>query len=132
MKSYIKKAVKKAIKNAKYFDDMFSVLDALNEFGNKACHDHVGKEKFFKGLQEMRYALLNEYAYTMHNAFIFTHCSNELQEYSKEKFKEYFSEEHRYNIMKFLEDFNSVPFSWSVLDEKEFRAQAKELIKEED
>jgi len=128
MSSFIKEAEKNVIRTARSFEDLLKVLDAMNNFGNRACHEFVGQKEFFDGLHQMRLAILKEYSHALSQCFIFVGVGGEdAAKYSREKFKEYFGEE-RMAIMHFLEDFGQRPSSWLRDDEKEFQKQAKDKI----
>ena len=127
---YIKKAEQEIVKTAKAYEEMFNVLESLEQFGNRACKDHIGKKRFFEGLQIMRDAVNSEYTHTIRNCFMFAGVGGEdALAYSKQKFKEWFGRDDTH-IMSFLEEWGNLP-SWYKTDvEEEFRKQCKEKIEE--
>lgn len=128
MSDLVKQAERNLINTAKTFEDVLQLMDALNHFGNAACHQYVGQEQFFEGLNKMRMALLNEYSHAMSQCFIFVGVGGEeAQEYSREKFMDYFGEDG-ITVMHFLERFGHMPNSWNINDEKEFKKQARSKI----
>ena len=124
-KDYLKEAEENVVKTAKYFDDLFKILDALANFGNRACHEHIGKKYFLEGLQQMRYGLLQEFYKATSDCFMFSGVGGEkCAEYSRKMFKEHFVSKDQYVIINFLEEFNQHPGQWVAYDENEFRVQA--------
>lgn len=128
-KNYIKEAEANVIRIAKSFEDFLSILDAFANFGNRMCHQHIGKGQFFDGLSMMRSAIYKEYRNALANCFIFVGIGGEEAiEYSRKKFEEMFNEDERYVIMDFLDKYGQIPNSYDIEKEEGFRRQAKNAL----
>jgi hypothetical protein len=129
MSSLLKEAEKNVVKTARAFEDVLAVLDALCDFGNRACNDYIGQKDFFEGLSKIRMGIYKEYQHALSKCFVFADVGGEeVKAYSREKFKEYFDEESRKVVMQFLGDFGHIPSSWKISDEKQFRKEAKDKL----
>ena len=130
-KNFIQEAEQNLVNICKTFDDILLVFDALRTFGDRYCHEYVGKSEFFEGLKMMRKAIYHEQAEAIRNCFVFVGVGGETAaKYSKEKFKEIFCSKKRYSIMQFLDKFGQLPSWYSANDHKEFRKQGKEICSE--
>lgn len=129
MKSYLKLAEKHVIYRAKAYDDMLKIIDALNNFGNRACHEYVGKKKFFEGLSLMREAIYAEQSQALRECFYLVGVGGkEAEKYSIEMFEKVFCGD--YAIMRFLEQWGDNPYSYKTKDEEEFKEECAEALKE--
>ena len=126
----IKKAEKEIVKTCRAYEEMFKVIESLQRFGNRACKDHVGKKEFFEGLFLMENAVHREYVHSVRNLFMLAGVGgDDALQYSREKIEEWFGKDNTH-IMSFLEEWGDVPSWYKDEDEKEFRKQCKEKIKE--
>ncbi len=130
MRDFLKEADHNIVTTAREWEDASSFCTALQNFGFKACHEHIAKNKFFKGLAMMQDAIRHEQAEALANCFMFVGTGGEeATRLSKEKFKKVFSEDERQVVMHFLEAHGQLPHAYSGIDDKEFRAQAKKVTK---
>lgn len=131
MEDLIKKAEKNLVNICKAFDDMMNIIDAMATFGNKYCHDYIGKNEFLDGLQMMRKAIYREHAEAIRKCFLFVGVGGETAaEYSREKFKEIFCGKERYMIVHFLDKYGRIPSSYEAGIDEEFRKQARKICDE--
>ncbi len=130
MRDFLKEADKNIVAIAREWEDASSFCTALQNFGNKACHEHIARNKFFKGLAMVQDAIRYEQAEALANCFMFVGAGGEeATRLSKEKFKKVFSEDERQVVMYFLGAHGQLPHAYSDTDDKEFRAQAKKVVK---
>jgi hypothetical protein len=124
--SLLDEARTNVLKNAKFWDDIMALFDTLESLGNRACHDHIGKDDFFKGLSLMRSAAYHEQSIAIRNCFCLSGVANEeVQKYSLAKFKEAFGPKC-YSIMHFLDQYGRLPTSYKVAHEEQLRKEAME------
>ena len=72
MKPLLKQAEQNVVNRAKAYNDALEFVDALANFGNRACREHVGKPKFFEGLSMIRTAIRAEQSEAIRECF---YCS---------------------------------------------------------
>ncbi len=126
----IKKAEQEIVKTCRAYEEMFRVLESLERFGNRACKAHVGKQAFFQGLSLMKDAVRAEHSNAIGNLFMLAGVGgDDALQYSREKFEEWFGKDNTH-ILSFLEEWGDIPSWYKDEDEKEFRKQCKEKIKE--
>ncbi len=130
MRDFLKEADKNIVAIAREWEDASSFCTALQNFGNKACHEHIAKNKFFKGLAMVQDAIRHEQAEALATCFTFVGTAGEeATRLSKEKFRKVFSKDDRQLVMHFLTAHGQLPHGYSDTDDKEFRAQAKKVTK---
>jgi len=130
---YIKEAEERVVAVARQWSDAMSICTALANFGNRMCHEYVGKKDFFDGLQLMRNAMRHEYTEAIESCFMFSGVGGKKAEkLSLEMFRETFDSETRYSVIQFLSDNGHAPGSWYADEEEEFRKQAIEKCRQED
>ena len=129
--SLVEQAEKQLVKDAKHYEDLLRVIEAIGSFGSRACHEYVGREDFMDGIRLLRIAIMKEQHRALSHCFIFAGVGGgEAEKYSREKFKGYFiDDEDRYAVIHFLEEFSHMPTGWLVEDEEKFREEAKEKFK---
>lgn len=128
-KSLLKQAEQNVINQAKAWADAMEFLDALANFGNRACHDYIGKPKFFEGLELMRQAMYQEQSEAIRNCFSFVGIGGEeAAAFSRERFKEVFS--GKYQIMQFLDKWGHCPSSYTTAELEAFKAECKSAASE--
>jgi hypothetical protein len=128
-KSFLKQAEQNVINQAKAWADAMEFLNALQNFGNRACHDYIGKEKFFAGLTLMRQAMYQEQSEAIRNCFSLVGVGGEeAAKYSRDRFKEVFSD--KYQIMQFLDKWGHCPNSYKTADREAFEAECREVASE--
>jgi hypothetical protein len=131
MTDLVKQAEKNLVKIAASWEDAMKMLDALQGFGNKMCHEHIGKDEFFEGLYKTRHAVYMEYIRAISDCFIFAGVGGEeTTRYSREKFKEAFNGKERFCVLNFLDKHGHRPHRWTSEEDDEFRRQAGEVLKE--
>jgi len=129
MSEFIKQAEEMAIARAKEMSDMLEVLDALNMAGGRMFQIPEQIKDFSDGMQLIRKSFYAKYLNAISDCFLMVGVGGEkAAEYSREKFEELFSG-NRYTIMNFLDKYGNIPTSYKTKDEKEFRDEAKELLK---
>ena len=127
-KSYIKQAEENLVNQAVAFNDFLNIIESLSRFGNRACKERIGREKFFEGLSLMRQAIYAEYAHSTSQLLMFSGIGGEkAQDFARKKFKELFGKE-RFVVMHFLEKWGHQPGWYKATEEEEFRAEAKDII----
>ena len=125
--SLLKECEKNVVNTAVAFETILSVLDGLRNFGMQACNDHLGRPKFFEGLELMRQGVYTEYVNAQRNCLLFAGVGGEdAKAYAKERFTEQFSGE--YNIMQFLDQWGRRPSYYDSVTEEQLKAEAKEAI----
>ena len=125
--SLLKECEKNVVNTAVAFEAILSVLDGLRNFGMRACNDHLGRPKFFEGLELMRQGVYTEYVNAQRNCLLFAGVGGEeAKAYAKEKFTEQFS--GNYNIMQFLDQWGRRPSYYDSVTEEHLKAEAKEAI----
>lgn len=128
-KSFLKQAEQNVINQAKAWGEAMEFIDALSNFGNRACHEYIGKGKFFEGLSMMRQAMYAEQSEAMRNCFNLVGVGGEeAATFSREKFKEIFS--GKYCVMQFLDKWGHVPGSFKTEDKEAFIAECKLAAKD--
>ena len=126
-KSLLKECEKNVVNTAVAFEAILSVLDGLRNFGMRACKDHLGRPKFFEGLELMRQGVYTEYVNAQRNCLLFAGVGGEdAKAYAKEKFTEQFG--GKYNIMQFLDQWGRRPSYYDSVTEEQLKAEAKEAI----
>lgn len=129
-KNYIKEAEQNLVNQAVAFQDIFKILEALERFGNTACKEHVGKNKFFDGLNTIKQAIYSEYVHTTSQLLMFTGIGGEnALKFARQRFEDIFGQD-RYAIMQFLDKWGQIPGWYKTTDEEEFRTETKKKIKE--
>ena len=124
----VQEAQQQALNTAKTFTDLRTLLDALASFGNRATHQHVGKDDFFNGLSLIRNAIAKEHDHALANLFLLTGVGGpEALNYSQEQFKKWFGEK-QHHIMSFLEEFGTLPSFYRADKEQQFLKDIKEEI----
>lgn len=127
--SLLRQAERNVVNRAKVFDDIFLLLDALQNFGYKFCSEFYGLPKFKEGMKLIREALKNEHYRAISDCFNFVGIGGEeAAEYSREQFKKYFNDTDRVMVMHFLDKYGRIPSSWEVEVEDRFRREASERI----
>ena len=125
--SLLKECEKNVVNTAVAFEAILNVLDGLRNFGMRACNDHLGRPKFFEGLELMRQGVYTEYVNAQRNCLLFAGVGGEdAKAYAKEKFTEQFS--GKYNIMQFLDQWGHRPSCFDSATEEQMKAEAKEAI----
>lgn len=129
-RDFLQEAEQNLINVARAHREAIQFLEALTQFGNTYCQDHIGKKEFFEGLQKMRYAICDELDNQNSKLLLFAGVGGEeTNEYAREQFKEWFDGDTRYGVMQFLTKNGRSPGWWNAEDEDEFRRQAKEKIR---
>jgi len=129
--SYIKKAERNLVNICKSFNDVMKITDALSHFGGNYCQLPANRDMFYEGMHKIRMALLSEHYRAESALLTFVAVGGkEAQDYSKKEFEKYFNEEERRSVMQFLDKYGSIPSSWRVEEEKDFRKEAKKKINE--
>jgi len=129
---FIEKAERNLVNICKMWDDVDCFTDALQTFGNRMTHEYIGKKDFFDGLQLIIRAISAERADAIAKVFCFVGVGGEeAKEYSKKQFEDIFGEKNhiKYSIMHFLDKYGQTPSWYSEEDDKEFRKQAKDILK---
>lgn len=125
--SLLKECEKNVVNTAVAFETILNVLDGLRNFGMRACNDHLGRPKFFEGLELMRQGVYTEYVNAQRNCLLFAGVGGEdAKAYAKEKFTEQFG--GKYNIMQFLDQWGRRPSYYDSVTEEQLKAEAKEAI----
>lgn len=128
-RSLLKQAEQNVINQAKSWADAMEFLDALTNFGNRACHDYIGKPKFFEGLSLMRQAMYQEQSEAIRNCFSLVGVGGEeAAAFSRERFKEVFG--GKYQIMQFLDKWGHCPSSYATAEREAFEAECKTAASE--
>ena len=124
----VQEAQQQALNTVRAFSDLKNVLDAMASFGNRATHQHVGKDDFFNGLSLIRNAIAKEHDHALANLFLLTGVGGpEALNYSQEQFKKWFGNE-RHHVMSFLEEFGTLPSFYRADTEQQFRKDIKTEI----
>jgi len=130
-RSLVQEATQNVVNQAKAYGDAMAFVDALANFGNRACHDYVGKKQFFDGLTMMRNALYAEQSEAIRRCFYFMGAGGEeAAEYSREMFSRVFS--GKYEVMSFLDKWGQIPGSYKAVDQEAFLAECKEAMEDSD
>ena len=125
-KQYIKEAEQNAINQAKYCQDVLSVIDALQTFTSRYMDDRKAR-KACETLHEYRNYVYSEMNDRLARCFMFVGVGGkEAEEFSFEQFKEHFGE-GRYAVMQFLDEGGQHPSCWNG-EEEEFKQEAKDVI----
>lgn len=125
--SLLRECERNVVNAAVSFEAILGVLDGLRNFGFRACNDHLGKSRFFEGLELMRNAVYIEYVNAQRNCLLFTGVGGEeAKAYAKEKFAEQFG--GKYNIMQFLDEWGHRPSCFAAATEEQLKAEAKAAI----
>lgn len=126
-KSLLKQAEKNVVNIAVSFETILRVLDGLTIFGNQACKEHVGKKKFFEGLQIMHEAVYSEYVNACRDCLIFAGVGGEeAKAFAKKKFREQFKGD--YDVLHFLNQWGQLPGFVSTEQENQLLREAKEAL----
>ena len=126
--SYVRQAEKNVVARAKAYNDALEFVDALVNFGNRACREHVGKPKFFEGLQMLRDAIRAEQSEAIRECFYLSGVGGkEAERYSKELFKEVFGGDCQ--IMSFLDKWGQLPSWYKTEDREAFQRECDDVIK---
>lgn len=126
-KSLLKQAEQNVVNRAKAFNDALAFVDALRNFGNRACREYVGRDDFFKGLELIRKAIRAEQSEAIRECFYLVGVGGkEAEEYSKQMFKRVFS--GKYQIMGFLDQWGHTPSSYKTVEREAFQAECDEAI----
>ena len=125
----IKECEENCVKIAKEMSDMLEVVNAMQSFGNNFMDEYGGqKDRYFKGLQEVRYAVYAQYVEMISRCFMFTDVGRgKAAEYSRQQFHKHFNEEERYCVSHFLDEYGQIPGWMKEEDEKLLRKQASEI-----
>jgi hypothetical protein len=134
-KDLIKEAEENIINQAVFFKDLLSIVEFFNRVGYRYFPQYENRDKddYFKGLYMMRDALQSQYVTKHANLLGFVAIGGEkAKEYSLNEFKSMYGEnvEERYMIMHLLNKYGAVPNGWVSDDEKEFRKQIADRLKE--
>ena len=125
----IEEAEKNIVNRAKWFDDVFTIISALERFAYKIDANVNARSNMMDGLEQLKNGMYQAYYKAIHDCFVFSNVGGtEAAEYSKKMFKEYFGDDE-VCIMNFLDKFGRVPNGWLVEDEEKFRKEGKEIIK---
>ena len=126
---YVKQVEKNVVNIARKFDDMLEITQALSKFGNVACNEHVGKDKFFKGLALMQDALYQEQSNALAKCFLFAGIGGEeAAKYSREECEKTFGD-HAHSVMHFLAEWGNRPAAYKDTTDKEIRDTFQEKLK---
>jgi len=122
----IEQAEKNVINQAKAWSDAMDFVDALWEFGNTACHEHVGKEKFFEGLELLQQAMYAEQSEAIRKCFVFAGVGgSEAEKFSRDFLKRVFSGE--YAVSDFLNKWGHYA-AHKTEDKDQLLKEASEII----
>lgn len=129
-KNYLKEAEKNLVNQAVAFRDMLNVIEALGNFGNRACKEHIGRPDFLEGLTMMRRAIYAEYAHTTSELLMFAGVGGkDALAFARQKFEDLFGTD-KYFIAHFLTKWGQPPGWVKTEDEEGLRAEAKERIRQ--
>ena len=125
--SLLKQAEQNVVNRAKAYNDALEFVDALANFGNRACREYVGKSEFFEGLKLIRSAIRAEQSEAIRECFYFAGVGEgEAAEYSKQLFKHVFG--GKYQVMSFLDQWGGIRLHGIKLKiGKHLRLNAKRL-----
>lgn len=127
--SLVKQAEENVVKQAKAFDDILKITDALASVGNRICHEHIARNKFFEGLSLMREALYAEHSNAIRKCFLFVGVGGEsATEYSRQVFKKTFGGD--FEIMSFLNQWGHLPSFVKTEEYERFQEELNEVIEE--
>lgn len=127
-KSLLKQTEQNVVNRAKAYNDALEFVDALNNFGNRACHDYIARDQFFEGLKLIRSAIRAEQSEALRECFYLSAVGGkEVEDYSKQMFKHVFG--GKFVVMSFLEEWGHVPSSYSTAQREALEAECKQAIK---
>lgn len=127
--SLVKQAEENVVKQAKAFEDILKITDALENVGNRICHEHIARNKFFEGLSIMREALYAEHSNAIRKCFLFVGVGGaSATEYSRQVFKRTFGGD--YEIMSFLDRWGQLPSFVKTEERERFQEELDETIKQ--
>lgn len=128
-KSLLKEAEKNIVRRAKWLEDVFTIIDALERFAYNIDATANARSYMMEGIDQLRNGMYRAYYKAIHDCFVFANVGgDDVAEYSKKMFKEYFGNDD-VCIMNFLDKFGRIPNSWLVEDEENFRKEGKEIMK---
>lgn len=127
----LRQAEQNVINQAKAWSDAIEFLDALSNFGNIACHEHIGRAEFFEGLKKMRRAMWQEQSEAIRNCFTLSGVGGEAAAaFSRERFKDVFS--GKYQVVQFLNKWGHCPSYYTVDEMDRLKSEAKDAIEDQD
>lgn len=128
-KALIKQAERNVINQAKAWSDAMQIIDALRNFGNMACHDHIAKETFSEGVDLIRRAMYAEQSEALRNCFAFVGVGGEeAEKFSREMFMKVF--DGGYSIMQFLDRWGHIPRAYKIEDKEKFKEEITDVVNE--
>jgi hypothetical protein len=105
-------------------------IEALENFGHEYFRRSDDDAKLFvEGLQNIRTAVNNKIAKNVSDAFIFAEVSEGLNDFAYERLKMLSS--GNYILIRYLEKYGNVPFSWSSKIEEDFKKEIEEVVEKE-
>jgi len=131
-RDFLKEAEQNVLNRARDMDLSINLINAFIHRYSSMMPERYAR-KFGEKMSEAREIIFSAYGETIMDLFMFTGVGgDEATEYAREKMKERFNTEDdgiKYSIMQLLERNGKV--SWyNINDEKEFRNQVKEKVKE--
>ena len=130
-KSYIKEAEQNALNLAKYYVDMFELIDSLEHgMAARATDFRTSggpRQKMLEGFGLIRDALYQEQQMNLARCFALVGVGGkDAQDYSKKEAQRIFG--GRYSNIDLLDEYFRIPHSWRVDDEQNLVAELKEAL----
>lgn len=128
-KSYIQKAERNVIQQAKFWTDFQEFLDRMQYSLRDSLDNKYDAEEFSQGIQMLRKAAYKQQQFALARCFVISAVGgDDSKQYSKERAKKLFG--GSYSTMQWLDENFRIPNYWKTADEEGFQEELKKALED--